>query len=84
MKDVTGKLQIPLMRNYFFNTYKSAKVANCEKWAYLALGIKLNKIHKIETGPLYVTWNTGIHSWFHQYYLQITWISRFELNRKSK
>ncbi len=59
----------------FFNTFKSAAAVYAENWAYAAIGIKLNEKNKIETGPLYITWNTGGNNWFNQYYLQITWVS---------
>jgi len=59
----------------FFNTYKGAGVVYGENWAYAAIGIKLNEKNKIETGPLYITWNTGGNNWFNQYYLQVTWVS---------
>ena len=61
----------------FFNTFRNASAVYGENWAYAALGLKLNDHHKIETGPLYITWNTGHKTWFHQFYLQITWISSF-------
>ena len=60
----------------FFNTYSSASSVYGENWAYAALGIKLNDHHKIESGPLYITWNTGGKAWLHQFYLQLTWLSR--------
>ena len=60
----------------FFNTYSSASSVYGENWAYAALGIKLNDHHKIESGPLYITWNTGEKAWLHQFYLQLTWVSR--------
>jgi hypothetical protein len=60
----------------FFNTYSSASAVYGENWAYAAFGIKLNDHHKIESGPLYITWNTGGKAWLHQFYLQLTWLSR--------
>ena len=61
----------------FFNTHTNATAIYGENWAYAALGLQLNEQHKIETGPLYTTWNNGHKTWFHQFYLQITWISHF-------
>jgi hypothetical protein len=62
----------------FFNTFKNAGAVYGENWAYAAIGIKLNDKNKIETGPLYITWNTGGTNWFHQYYLQLTWVSHLD------
>ncbi len=59
----------------FFNTFKSASPIYGENWAYAAIGLKLNEKNKIETGPLYIFWNTGGDNWFNQYYLQIIWVS---------
>ena len=65
----------------FFNTYKDAEKVYAENWAYAAIGVKLNSRNSIETGPLYITWNTGGNSWFNQYYLQITWVSHLDFSR---
>jgi len=68
----------------FFNTYKKASKVYGENWAFAALGIKLNDKNKIETGPLYITWNTGEKNWFHQYYLQLSWISHLDFTKTKK
>jgi hypothetical protein len=60
----------------FFNTFRKASAVYGENWVYAALGLKLNDHHKIEAGPLYITWNTGPKTWFHQFYMQLTWVSR--------
>lgn len=65
----------------FFNTFKGASAVYGENWAYAAVGWKINDQHKIETGPLYIIWNTGTNSWFHQYYWQFTWISHVNFNQ---
>ena len=68
----------------FFNTFKNAGVTYGENWAYAALGKKLNAHNKIEAGILYITWNTGVHSWFNQYYLQLTWINHLNFTKTNK
>jgi hypothetical protein len=65
----------------FFNTFKNAVAVYGENWAYAAIGVKLNDNNKIETGPLYITWNTGGNNWFHQYYLQLTWVSHLDFTK---
>jgi hypothetical protein len=65
----------------FFNTFKNAGAFYAENWAYAALGVKLNDKNKLETGPLYIAWNTGGTNWFHQYYLQFTWISHLDFTQ---
>lgn len=62
----------------FFNTYKNANKVFGENWAYVAIGKRLNNNHKLEVGPLYITWFTGSNNWLHQYYLQFTWISNVD------
>jgi Protein of unknown function (DUF2490) len=68
----------------FFNTYRNAGAFYGENWAYAAIGVKLNNNNKIETGPLYITWNTGGNNWFHQYYLQLTWLSYLDFTRPTR
>lgn len=65
----------------FFNTFRNAGAVYAENWAYAAIGIKLNDKNKIETGPLFITWNTGGNNWFHQYYLQSTWVSHLDFTK---
>jgi hypothetical protein len=67
----------------FFNTYNKASVIYGENWAYAGIGKKLNTKNKIELGLLSVSWNTGVRSWFNQYYLQLTWSSYIDF-RKNK
>jgi hypothetical protein len=62
----------------FFNTFKNPGKVYGENWAYAAIGIQLDSKNKFETGPLYITWNTGNRTWFHQYYLQLSWISHID------
>lgn len=66
----------------FFNTFKGAEKIYAENWAYAAIGVKLNSKNSVETGPLYITWNTGGNNWFNQYYLQVTWVSHVNFSRK--
>jgi Protein of unknown function (DUF2490) len=65
----------------FFNTFKNAAKVYGENWAYAAIGVKLNERNKVEAGPLYITWNIGRNKWFHQYYLQLTWISHLDFTK---
>jgi hypothetical protein len=81
--NINEKLYITAYEEAFFNTFKNASVVYGENWAYAAIGKKLNPHNKIEAGILYISWNTGVHSWFNQYYLQITWISSLDF-RKTK
>lgn len=75
LKSKKNNLYFACYEEAFFNTFNNAGAVYGENWAYAALGIKLNEKNKIETGLLYVTWNTGEQSWFNQYYFQFTWIS---------
>lgn len=81
LRSKKSNLYFSLYEEAFFNTFKSAGSVFGENWAYAALGIKLNKNSKLEAGPLYITWNTGANNWFHQYYLQFTWISYFNFSK---
>ncbi len=81
---IKDKLYFTAYEEAFFNTYKGATAIYAENWAYAALGIKLNEKNKIETGLLYITWNTGVDTWFNQYYLQVTWVSHINLTKKKK
>jgi hypothetical protein len=75
IKSKKSNLYITAYEEAFFNTFKNAGAFYGENWAYAAIGVKLNDKNKIETGPLYITWKTGGYNWFHQYYLQLTWVS---------
>jgi hypothetical protein len=66
----------------FFNTYENAPIIFGENWAYAALGVRFNKIHKIEVGPIYISWYTGNNSWFNQFYIQCSWISHLNLEKE--
>ena len=68
----------------FFNTFSKASVFYGENWAYAALGISVNTKNKVEAGPLYITWNVGGSNWFHQYYLQVSWISQLDFTSPKK
>lgn len=72
---INEKLYVTAYEEVFFNTFKNAGTIYGENWAYAAIGRKINAHNKIEAGLLYITWNTGISSWFNQYYFQVTWIS---------
>lgn len=67
----------------FFNTFKDANKIYGENWAYAAIGKQLSTNHKIEAGPLYITWNVGNNNWFNQYYFQLTWISTFDFRKNN-
>lgn len=81
IKNNKNNLYFTAYQEAFFNTFKNASAVFGENWAYAALGVILNSKNKIETGPLYITWNTGGNNWFHQYYLQITWISHLDFTK---
>lgn len=66
----------------FFNTFKNAAATYGENWAYAAIGKKINKQNKVEAGILYITWNTGPHSWYNQFYLQLTWINHLDFRKQ--
>jgi hypothetical protein len=78
IKTRRNNLYVTAYEEAFFNTFRKATKVYGENWAYAAIGLKLNDRNKIETGPLYITWNTGGNNWFHQYYLQLTWISHID------
>ncbi len=73
-----GKTYFTGYEEAFFNTFRGANAIFGENWAYAAFGLKLSERHKFEAGPLYITWNTGGTDWFHQLYLQMTWVSHLD------
>ena len=79
---LTEKLYFTAYEEAFFNTFKNASVIYGENWANASIGRKINSNNKIEAGVLYITWNTGVGSWFNQYYAQITWISHLDFRKK--
>ena len=81
IKSKRNNLYFTAYEEAFFNTFKNAGAIYGENWAYAAIGVKLNDKNKIETGPLYITWNTGGNNWFHQYYLQLTWVSHLDFTK---
>ncbi|HSZ72976.1 MAG TPA: DUF2490 domain-containing protein [Cytophagaceae bacterium] len=80
---IKNKIYFAAYEEAFFNTYSGTSTVYGENWAYAGFGKKINTIHKVELGLLYITWNTGDTNWFNQYYLQLTWISQLDL-RKNK
>lgn len=76
IKSKKNNLYFTAYQEAFFNTFNNSEKAYAENWAYAAIGFKLNEKNNLEAGPLYITWNTGNNKWFHQYYLQVTWISQ--------
>jgi len=84
LKGKNDRLYVSFYEEAFFNTFNGAGSFFGENWAYAALGVKINSKNKIETGPLYITWNTGNNSWFHQYYIQFTWISKLDFVKNVK
>ena len=63
---------------FFLNSSKNSSALFGENWMNTALGIEINEFNKIESGPLYITWKTADRSWLHQYYFQLTWVSRIK------
>lgn len=84
IKNKRDNLYFTAYEEVFFNTFKNAGAVYNENWAYAGLGLKLNDKNKIEAGPLYITWNTGGANWFHQYYLQLTWISHLNFIKQKE
>ncbi len=80
---INEKLYLTAYEEAFFNTFKNTNSIYGENWAYVALGKKLNPNNKIEAGALYITWNTGIKSWFNQYYFQLTWLSYIDFRKNN-
>lgn len=80
---INEKLYFTAYEEAFFNTFKNASIIYGENWSYAAIGKKINDNNKIETGILYITWNTGVNAWFNQYYFQVTWINHLDF-RKNK
>ncbi|MFN5213855.1 MAG: DUF2490 domain-containing protein [Bacteroidota bacterium] len=78
--DKHNKYYITLYEELFINTFNNASIRYAENWAYAGVGLILNNQNKIEAGPLYITWNVGDNDWYHQYYAQLTWISKFNFN----
>lgn len=72
---------LALYEEAFFNTFKDAPCFFGENWAYVGIGNKLNKNHKLEMGLLYVTWFLSKQSWFNQYYFQLTWSSQLDFRK---
>lgn len=81
IKSKKNNLYLSIYEEVFLNTVNGANPVYEENWAYAALGVKLNEKNKIETGILYLTWNTGKTNWFNQYYLQLTWINHLDFRK---
>lgn len=81
IKSKKDNLYFTAYEEAFFNTFKNVSAVYAENWAYAAIGTKLNDNNKLETGLLYITWNTGGQNWFHQYYLQLTWVSHIDFTK---
>ena len=79
---INEKLYFTAYEEAFFNTFENASVIYGENWANVSIGRKINSNNKIEAGILYITWNTGMNSWFNQYYAQVTWISHLDFRKK--
>lgn len=71
-----------MYQEFFFSTVSGAKPVYEENWAYASIGVKINEVHKIEPGLLYITWYNGNNAWFNQYYFQLTWISHLNFSKK--
>jgi len=78
---IKNNLYFTAYQEAFFNSFQNATAIYGENWTYLGIGYQFNDKHKIETGPLYITWNTGEKAWFHQWYLQMTWISKIDFTK---
>ncbi len=84
LKTKNANAYFAMYQEFFFNTVSKARPVYEENWAYAGIGVKINEIHKLEPGILYITWYNGNNSWFNQYYLQLTWVSHLDLSRKRK
>ncbi len=82
IKSKKNNLYFTAYEEGFFNTFQNAGAFFGENWAFAAIGVQLNRKNKIETGPLYITWNIGGNNWFHQTYLQATWISNVDFTKR--
>jgi hypothetical protein len=51
-----------------------------ETWATMQAGLKLGEHNAIEAGLLYIDWRMP-YGWMHQYYLQVTWVSKVAWNK---
>ncbi len=49
-----------------------------ETWATAQVGFKLGEHYAIEAGALFIDWRMP-YGWMHQRYLQVTWVSHFNL-----
>ena len=68
----------------YFNTYKNAASVYGENKFNAAMGVKLNKVNKIEAGVLYQTVKLNRTDWFNQYYLAVSWISQLDFTGKGR
>jgi hypothetical protein len=84
LKSKKNNLYLAAYEEVFFNTFRNASSVYAENWAYVAIGFKLDERNKLETGPLYITWNTGGDNWYNQYYWQVTWLSHIDFTKRSK
>jgi len=84
LKSKKNNLYLAAYEEVFFNTFRNASSVYAENWAYVAIGFKLDERNKLETGPLYITWNTGGDNWYNQYYWQLTWLSHIDFTKRSK
>lgn len=84
LKTKNENAYLTMYQEFFFNTVNGAKPMYEENWAYAGIGVKINEVHKIEPGLLYITWYNGNSTWFNQYYFQLTWISYLDFKRKKE
>jgi hypothetical protein len=69
-----NKWKIYAYEEAFFNTPSSASPYFAENWAALQFNRSISNRSSIEFGPLYITWKTGPSAWFHQLYVQFTYV----------
>lgn len=84
LKTKNDNAYFTMYQEFFFNTVSGAKPVYEENWAYAGIGVKINDVHKIEPGLLYITWYNGNNTWFNQYYFQLTWISHLDFKKKKE
>lgn len=68
----------------FLNTMEGLAFRMDENWTTVQVGYAFTKANALEVGPLYVGWYRNQQKdILHQYYLQLTWVSRLDLRRST-
>ena len=82
VKSSNNNLYFNSYEELYFNTTKNASSVFTENKLYGGFGIKATTHHRIEAGILYNVVRLNKIDWFHQFYLQLSFISNLAFTKK--